>query len=332
MRLSLVLVALLLLAAVVPTAARAQVGDVRLAVEPGSVEAKPGDRIFLNLTIQNPTTRALGLTLVATPDDASMVRVTLKNASQKIPAGERVRVPVLVEILRPATLGDHPVTFTAAEAISTRAAPYSTTLDLRVVQPKPETSAAAIIAPTQPSPAIPLAVAAAAATAGLGLAGLAYAHRRWGWLGLAPLYTRLHKSRVLESPLREKLAQVVREEPGISFGDLRRKLDVGAGTLTHNARVLEDAGVIFSSPDGDKRRFFATDHGRVAPVPSLAERALAALAQRGPCSLSELSQHLGVSRQALHYHVTRLREEGRIVAQGATLAASEKGEPRGAGA
>jgi predicted transcriptional regulator len=154
-------------------------------------------------------------------------------------------------------------------------------------------------------------LAAGAGAVGLA-AALARAARR-GWPWLAALYTRLASAEVLEHPQREALAALVREEPGVSFREAQRRLGLASGALTHHARVLERAGVLFSTPDGQHRRFFLTSHGRVDAVPPLGERALASL--DAPATLAEVARRLGASRGALRYHVRRLEEQGRLRAQ-----------------
>jgi DNA-binding transcriptional ArsR family regulator len=152
---------------------------------------------------------------------------------------------------------------------------------------------------------------------GASAGALAFARKRWPLL-LSPLYTRLAKARILEQPTRERIAETVKAEPGITFGELQRRLGLAAGQLTHHARKLEEAGVLYSSPDGQARRFFHVGQGRVEAVPPLRDRALEMLSRRA-MTLSELATELGVTKQALHYHVKKLEEAG-------VVAASPQGE------
>jgi len=163
-------------------------------------------------------------------------------------------------------------------------------------------------------PAVAVAGAGAAALGG-GVLSFFALRKRWPLLAAA-LYTRLAPNKVLDQPTREKLATLVHDEPGISFNDAAKRLGLGAGTLTYHAHVLERSGIVFSARDGQQRRFFPVSGGRVAGVASLGDRALAALSA-GPRGLAELARELGVSRQALHYHLKRLAREGKVRAQGA---------------
>lgn len=188
--------------------------------------------------------------------------------------------------------------------------------DLPSATPSPHVEAAAQVASPAggkpPSTAFVFAGGVAAVGASAGIIVLLRKHR-WPILLSVPLYTRLAKARILEQPVRERIALLVKEEPGITFSEIQRRLDLAAGSLTHHARMLEQAGVLFSSPDGQTRRFFHVGQGRVAPVPSLRERALLALSN-GPRSLSALAEELGVTRQSLHYHVKKLAAEGKVIA------------------
>lgn len=196
---------------------------------------------------------------------------------------------------------------------------------LRLVEPTPAPSSAPAPEPPPapaPGPAAGfpfslaqapwILVAAGVATVGGAVGLLAWIRHKWPW-ALAALSTRLLPSRVLALPMRERIVALVRERPGITFGELRRALRVGAGTLTYHARVLEKAGVIFSRPDGQTRRFYPVGAGPVEATPPLSERALTALRERGPMRASDLARELGVSRQALHYHLKRMMEEGTLV-------------------
>lgn len=235
--------------------------------------------------------------------------------TQKVPARGRVEVPVELRDARPeATLGE------VAGAAYLAEAPAVTELRFMghvVAPPAPPPSQGpgeAAAAATEALPATLPGGAALAATASVGsLAALAWATRRkWSWILLA-LYTRLRPQKLLESPVRAKVVALVKERPGITFGELQRRLGVGAGTLTHHARMLEKGGILFSSPDGQQRRFYHVGNGYVPPVGSVGERALDALAQ-GPKSATELASILGVSRQLLHYHVKKLVAQGKVQA------------------
>lgn len=200
-----------------------------------------------------------------------------------------------------------------------RAAPQARALPTPPATPEPQPSdageaaaaATTIEAPTDdtlPGPMVFAAAAGAGASAGLWLT------RRHWWPLLLPLYTRLRPSAILDHPVRRRIADLVQQNPGVTFGELARLAGIAPGQLTHHARMLERAGVVFSSPDGQTRRFFHVGTGRLASVPPLSQRVMDLLRER-PRRSSELARELGVSRQALHYHVKHLVAEGKLVAR-----------------
>lgn len=170
--------------------------------------------------------------------------------------------------------------------------------------------------PRTPAPALDptlMTGAAVIAAVGAGWTALWLTRRQW-WPFLLLLYTRLRPSSLLDHPVRKRIVEVVQATPGITFSDLARRVDIAPGQLTHHARMLEKGGVVFSSPDGQTRRFFHVAQGRIPVVAPLAERALS-LVQARPMRASDLAKELGVSRQALHYHVKQLVADGKLTAR-----------------
>lgn len=156
-------------------------------------------------------------------------------------------------------------------------------------------------------------VAIVAAGLGTGALGLVALARRWPGLGLFPLYARLAPRRALEHPRRASMVALLREEPGLSLAEVQRKLALSNGVARHHVALLEAAGVVRVVQDGPLRRLWPVESARVAPTPALRERALLTLRERGPMRAPELAHALGVSRQALHYHLKRLEQDGAIL-------------------
>ena len=128
-----------------------------------------------------------------------------------------------------------------------------------------------------------------------------------------PLYTHLAPSRVLEHPRRAALLSLIQQEPGIAFSQARQHLNLAPGAMQHHAHILETAGVVFSSQHGQQRRIYPVAGGHVAPTEALATRALERLRASGTAMTNaELARELGVSRQALHYHMRKLVADGAL--------------------
>jgi DNA-binding MarR family transcriptional regulator len=309
----------------------ARAADVRVSATPNEATAGAGSTTTVALLVAGAPDRAVTLEAKAQPTPG--VNVTFEPALLKLGANETQRVLVTIDVARNAKPANVTLVLGVHETSTTTATPQSATtkLLLHILPPLPvakpgrlgpsePTATAASTTAAQPPASGPggsgtaLLVAGGAAAAGAATAGAWWGRRRWGLL-LAPLYSRLARNRMLESEPRSRLAELVKAEPGITFSEAQRRLGLGAGALTYHTRRLEEAGVLFSSPDGQHRRLFHVGQGRVAPVPPLSERALAELAQAGPTTLAVLATRLGVSKQALHYHVRRMATEGRILSR-----------------
>ncbi|GEM_PF-2190594 len=169
-------------------------------------------------------------------------------------------------------------------------------------------SAPPVLAARPPSLA-PWAIAAALAGAA-GLA-LAWARRRWP-LAFAALYHRLAPSKLLEHPTRARMVEAIGQEPGVSMRELQRRLGLARGVFDHHLHRLVVAGQVRIVADGQRRRLYVAAQGAAPGAPPLPERVVALVHERGRVSASALARELGVSRQALHYHLKRLAAAGRL--------------------
>jgi DNA-binding MarR family transcriptional regulator len=265
-----------------------------LSVEPRLVDIPRGGSAPATITIENPTRADVrfgdGFRFALPPG----IRAEVGPHPPFVPGGGRVSVPL--------TLfhdGDAPSDIADAKVGLGPAAPSA--FAVRVVD--------APLAP--PGGGVLVVAAGAAALAGAVGGGIYLARRHWLLL-LGLLYTRLRPSNMLDQPIRRRIVDAVQQHPGLTFSDLARTLDIAPGQLTHHARMLEKAGIVFSSPDGQTRRFFHVGGERVPAVPPLADRAMALLHER-PWHASDLARELGVSRQSLHYHVKQLVAQRRLV-------------------
>lgn len=337
-------VLLLLLVAVPLAAAQSEPAPtkaspgVEIAIDPARAELAAGDNLTATITLANTLDRPVTLRIAAIPNGSVSARVSQTETT--LEPRERAIIRAQLHAPLDAAAGVASAEFVAREISPTAArdaaaAQSSARISLRItpqLTPMPEPMPpAANDAQQQPAAdasrptlapehaRLAWGIALASTTVGAIAMGFAWMHRRWGIL-LAPLYTRIARSKVLDQPTRERIAKLVEAQPGITFSELQRALAMGAGTLTHHARMLERAGVLHSARDGQHRRFFLVSHGRQEDAPSLPDRALHVLATQGPATLANLARTLGVTRQALHYHVKRLEREGLVAV------ASEGGE------
>jgi len=77
-------------------------------------------------------------------------------------------------------------------------------------------------------------------------------------LALGVVARRAPRDSPLDHFTRGSLYQLVRDNPGIHFSELRRRTGISHGTCIHHLRVLEDAGYVHSKPVGPRTRFYNT--------------------------------------------------------------------------
>lgn len=281
-------------------------GAPTIAFTPAIVDAIPGSTVLVTLEIRNPTPRPLaGRALLAiAPLDADLL-----DPSFQVAPGSSAFVTFQIPVDADARIG----TQFAGEGRIDAPDVAPAQLQLRIVAP-PMSDGIEVAAAVASEDARML-VAGAAVAAGTASLGVAALWRRWPGLGLFALYARLAPKRALEHPRRVAMLDLIRTEPGLSLAQAQKRLGFSNGVARHHLALLESAGVVRSVQDGSLRRLWPMDAPRIEATPALRERALLALTQRGELRASELAEHLGVSRQALHYHVKKLEEEGRVVAQ-----------------
>lgn len=172
--------------------------------------------------------------------------------------------------------------------------------------------------PVPPGGGVPPPVALAAVATVVGLGGAFALFRRDAWrhlvaLALAPLYTRLAPSRLLDQEKRESLHRLIGAHPGIHYSDLKRRTGLPAGVLVHHLRTLERHGLIVSRRDGAFRRFAPAAAPFPAPAPApitpMQRRVLDLLAG-APRTQRQIAEALGLSQQGANRHVKTLERRG----------------------
>ncbi|HEX2021813.1 MAG TPA: winged helix-turn-helix transcriptional regulator [Candidatus Thermoplasmatota archaeon] len=175
--------------------------------------------------------------------------------------------------------------------------------------PPPRASASAVTAQ-----GVTLAGATAAVT---GLALLALVAK----LVLLPLYTRLRRERLLDNPVRARLHDLVRREPGVHRAVLVEALGVGEGATRHHLRQLVAARILSEiEVDGYARYFVAgdvpPDAARRAAVLRAGSnaRVYELLAAEPRLTLREAASRLGLSAPTIHRAKAKLTRAGLLPA------------------
>ncbi|MCK5024098.1 MAG: hypothetical protein KAR56_00610, partial [Thermoplasmata archaeon] len=104
----------------------------------------------------------------------------------------------------------------------------------------------------------------AIAAVGFGAAGVAIARNEsWKyWLfsvGLAPLYVKLKKGKVLDHFVRGQIFGHIQTNPGSHYNEIKDVLGVANGVLAHHLRTLEREVFIKSKKEGKLKRFYPAD-------------------------------------------------------------------------
>ena len=154
-----------------------------------------------------------------------------------------------------------------------------------------------------------------AATAALAV--LATEFGRWKFLGMLGglgLFSRLEKDEVLAHEKREEVYQYIKNNPGPSFSDLRRELELSNGTLVHHLRVLESQEFVRSYRDGFRTRFYLRGP-KIIPTAYLTrtqQQLLDTISANPGVTQKELSSLLGLPRESVSYHANRLAAQGQL--------------------
>lgn len=129
-----------------------------------------------------------------------------------------------------------------------------------------------------------------------------------------PLFSRFEKDDVLEHNTREQLYQYIRNNPGPSFSDLRRQLDVSNGTLVHHLRILEMQEFVKPVRDGFRTRFYIRGpRVTVTQYLTRTQQAILEAIQANPgVTQKELAGLLGLPRESVFYHTRKLEGVGKL--------------------
>lgn len=136
-----------------------------------------------------------------------------------------------------------------------------------------------------------------------------------------PLFTRLRRDRLLDNPVRARLYERVRAEPGIHLAGLAEYLGVGKGATRHHVDQLVRHRLLVETQDEGFTRYFCA--GEVPPEAARREMVLRAgatrqvydlLAAEPGLSLREAAARLGMSAPTVHRYKKRLEKAGLLPA------------------
>ena len=138
---------------------------------------------------------------------------------------------------------------------------------------------------------------------------------------LVPLFTRLVRARLLDNPVRARLYERIRAEPGIRQAELVDYLGVGEGAARHHLAQLVRHRYVVESREAGAPSYYAAgevppDVARRAAVlrSASARRVYDAYAAAPAMSLREAAAVLGMSAPSVHRQKRKLEDAGLLPA------------------
>lgn len=156
--------------------------------------------------------------------------------------------------------------------------------------------------PTTSGERVGTSSAAIAASLLLGLAGVG-------------LYHKLTKDRALEHPARQRILQLLAEDPGLGTTDVAEELDVCYRTARHHLEVLARFDLVAQTKQRSSWRWARPEDASALEephVPELQQRLLALLDEDPGLHLSELARRVDAAKATVKHHLDRLDERGRV--------------------
>lgn len=141
--------------------------------------------------------------------------------------------------------------------------------------------------------------------------------------GVLAWVTRV-QSKVLESPERMRILQIVFERPGVSVTELAARLSMTWGQLNYHLGRLEQAELVHMVKAGRHKLVFPDRQPDETPedraiVLERTARALALLIVENPrLSVTDLVRMSGETPRVVYYHVKRLLDSGLVASASGT--------------
>lgn len=127
----------------------------------------------------------------------------------------------------------------------------------------------------------------------------------------------MHSAHPRVSEVRQRICDVVSDEPGIHFRGLGREANISsAGQLRHHLDRLNRTGRLVEIADGRYKRFFVAGEQDPETRPEIARfarvvpRRIARLLLASPMNRTELRRSLGCADSTLGYHLARMVRMG----------------------
>lgn len=124
---------------------------------------------------------------------------------------------------------------------------------------------------------------------------------------------------VLVSKKRQKILEIVMENPGISLKNLQDTMNEDRSTLRYHVRLIEEEGWIYSLKAGNRRLLFPAWQKPINTTALKSERKreiLEILKKNGGMTARELADELGMNLKSVYHHLGDLKKAGLVKVDG----------------
>jgi predicted transcriptional regulator len=151
------------------------------------------------------------------------------------------------------------------------------------------------------------------------LAGVVVAGTEWGLYALLalilPLYVRIKGEKILDNFIRGKIYGYIIANPGDHYNSIRTALKLKNGALAYHLKALEREELVKSQTDGKFKRFYPYEMSvpkRATKLTTMRENIVEQIKERPGITQNEISEKMGVSHQAISYHLRTLVQLGAV--------------------
>lgn len=144
-----------------------------------------------------------------------------------------------------------------------------------------------------------------------------------------PLFTKVKKRHPLENKMRELIYEYIELYPGENYTAIKKTLGLANGTLVYHLKILKKENLIRAVSEGRYKRFYPIDSGELdrskiydhegmQMLTELQRKIIEKIEEEPEISQVEVARSLGVSRQLINYHITKLVKAGVLKLKGKT--------------
>ncbi len=127
-------------------------------------------------------------------------------------------------------------------------------------------------------------------------------------------YTRIGYKKIFQNGKREKICSYIRQNPGMHFRELSRKLEINSSTLEHHIRKLKEAEVINTVYDGYFMRcYYGNSLNHHKPLTPMQEKIVNLIGNQSGITYKELIQKMNLSYVTISYHLATLSDKGVVL-------------------